>query len=975
MAIRKEIGDVKGEGVSLNNIGLVYKSWGQYDKALRFFEHSLATRLQTGDVESEGSTLNNIGSVYNALGQYQKALDYFEKSLAIRQKIGDVNGEGSTLNNIGSVYNALGQYAKALDCYGKSLAISQKIGDVNGEGVTLGNIGATYEALGQYQKALEYFEKSLAINGEIGDVNGEGVTLSNIGTVYRAWGQYANALNYYDKSLAIRRQIGDIDGEGSSLNHIGVIYQLLGQYTKALENYEKSLTIAEKIGNVSQEGDSQNNIGAIYVALGQYAKALEHYEKSLTIAGKIGKLSAEGTTLSNIGQVYISSGQYMKALENYERSLDIQKKIGVPYDTTEDNIGNVYLTIGDIERAEILLTKNPNLPVSLGRLALVKSDFNDAKGKFEIMLEKSAQNRDFEALFAGHTGLGLAYEGLNQFDKAAEHFKEAITLTEQIRDTLTPAQRANFYEAQIMHIPRITPYEGLARVLLKSGKPKESFKEAEGTKARIFAESLSGRSQDIVPEVPRKIFEQDSDINNKVAAFSQGLQKAYEKGSKDAIESFEKELKDARSEKDRHVDMLRKDFPLYAATKYPQPMNLEQSALKNDEWILEYEVTEPGVCIYLTHGKHIIKATFKPIARQELDGLVRKFLTPMQLRPGDPLPKKLAAFDFASGKKLSEILLGDILSDLPKDIPLIIIPDGSLGVIPFEMLTLNNTGKIVTDGKMPQTTGAEFFGDRNPISYYQSITALTLARTLGKRKQIGEKTFAMVDPIFNADDPRLLKYAKHEQQKLTSSLPTDLLMSMAAENSITFTRVKLTAQLGESLKNADAARTDLYEGMDANKSVILGKDLTPYRSVVFATHGYFGKDLPGIQEPVLVLTLLDQPKGQDGFLRMSEVMGLNINCELAALTACQTGLGKQISGEGTMGMGRAFQYAGARSVLMSLWSVHEVASMNLIKSFFRNMKEGKNKSDALAAARSEIRKNGFDHPFFWAGFILVGEPQ
>ena len=123
--------------------------------------------------------------------------------------------------------------------------------------------------------------------------------------------------------------------------------------------------------------------------------------------------------------------------------------------------------------------------------------------------------------------------------------------------------------------------------------------------------------------MPRKIFEQDSDINNKVAAFSQGLQKAYEKGSKDAIESFEKELKDARSEKDRHVDMLRKDFPLYAATKYPQPMNLEQSALKNDEWILEYEVTEPGVCIYLTHGKHIIKATFKPIARQELDGLVR----------------------------------------------------------------------------------------------------------------------------------------------------------------------------------------------------------------------------------------------------------------------------------------------------------------------------------------------------------------
>ena len=106
---------------------------------------------------------------------------------------------------------------------------------------------------------------------------------------------------------------------------------------------------------------------------------------------------------------------------------------------------------------------------------------------------------------------------------------------------------------------------------------------------------------------------------------------------------------------------------------------------------------------------------------------------------------------------------------------------------------------------------------------------------------------------------------------------------------------------------------------------------------------------------------------------MTEVMGLNINADIVALTACQTGLGKRTAGEGTMGMGRAFQYAGARSVLMSLWSVSEVASVNLVKSFFRNMKEGKNKSEALASARGEIRKKGFDHPFFWAGFILVGE--
>jgi tetratricopeptide (TPR) repeat protein len=974
LSIRRRIGHVGGEAVTLSNLGRVYMSLGQYQKALEYYEESLAIRKKSGDVAGEGTPLVGIGLVYRSLGQYQKALEFHEKSLAIRQRIGDVKGEGDSLNNIGLVYDSLGEYQKALEYYEKSLVIARKMGDVGGEGITLNNIAGIHNSLGEYQKTMQYLEKSLVITRKIGDVAQEGVTLNNIGNVYDSLRQYQRALEYCEASLSIKRNIGDFNGEGITLNNIAAVYESLGQYSKALDYYEKSLFIASKTGDVEQEGVILGNIGRVHKSSGQYEKALEYSGKALDIMQKIGNVKRAGLTLDNIAAVYESLGQYSKALDCYEKALALKKKIGVPYDMTEDSIGNVYLTMGDVQGAEPIL-KKANQWDSLGRLALVKSDFNDAKIKFTFELNFALQNRKADSLFTAHTGLGLAYEGLNQFDKAAEHFKEAITLTEQIRDTLTPAQRSNFYDAQIRHIPRVTPYEGLARVLLQSGKPGQSFKEAEGTKARIFAESLSGRSQDIVPYVPKQIIEQDLAINNKVAAFSQGLQKAYEKASKDAIESFEKELKDARSEKDRHVDMLRKDFPLYAATKYPQPMNLEHSALNDDEWVLEYEVTEPGVCIYLTRGKHIIKATFKPIARQELDGMVRKFLTPMQLRSGESLPKKLTAFDFASGKKLSDLLLGDILSELPKDTPLIIVPDDSLGVIPFEMLTLNQTGKITTDGKMPKTSGADFFGDRNPISYYQSVTALTLARTLGNRKQIGDRTIAMVDPVFTADDTRLLKYAKTDQEKLASSVPKDLLMSIESANSITFQRIKLTAQLGDSLKNADPSRTDLYQGMDAKKSVILEKDLSPYRSVVFATHGYFGKDLPGIQEPVLVLTLLDQPEAQDGFLRMSEVMGLNINCDLAALTACQTGLGKQISGEGTMGMGRAFQYAGARSVLMSLWSVHEVASMNLIKSFFRNMKEGKNKSDALAAARSEIRKNGFDHPFFWAGFILVGEPQ
>ena len=182
-------------------------------------------------------------------------------------------------------------------------------------------------------------------------------------------------------------------------------------------------------------------------------------------------------------------------------------------------------------------------------------------------------------------------------------------------------------------------------------------------------------------------------------------------------------------------------------------------------------------------------------------------------------------------------------------------------------------------------------------------------------------------------------------------------------------------EYARSLKEIDPGRTDEYSGLKADKPVLFKRPLDKYGSMVFATHGYFGKDLPGIQEPVLVLTLVGQPEGKDGFLRMSEVMGLKMNADIVALTACQTGLGRRITGEGTMGMGRAFQYAGAKSVLMSLWSVAEASSVKLVESFFKHVKEGKSKLDALRLARQEIREAGYDHPFYWAPFILVGEPQ
>ena len=162
----------------------------------------------------------------------------------------------------------------------------------------------------------------------------------------------------------------------------------------------------------------------------------------------------------------------------------------------------------------------------------------------------------------------------------------------------------------------------------------------------------------------------------------------------------------------------------------------------------------------------------------------------------------------------------------------------------------------------------------------------------------------------------------------------------------------------------------MLAGLSASEESLLGADLSGYRFVVLATHGILEKTIPQIREPALVLSQFGNRGGRDGFLTLSKVMRLKLNADLVALPACQTSLGKSISGEGVMSLGRAFQYAGARAVLATLWSVNEDSTTHFTEKMLRYIKEGRTRREALKLARRDIRKEGYEHPFFWAPFVL-----
>jgi hypothetical protein len=540
-------------------------------------------------------------------------------------------------------------------------------------------------------------------------------------------------------------------------------------------------------------------------------------------------------------------------------------------------------------------------------------------------------------------------------------------------------ERSEFFNVRIGGFMRTAPYEGIARVSVKMNKPADALRESELTKARGFSEAISRRVEGVFQDIPEETMEKDLEVNEHLAALLKRRQSAYEKGEQEVLQALEPQIKEAKADLETHIEKLRVEYPLFAATKYPTATDLRKSALRPDEWTLVYNVTDDGTLIYLTHGKEMVKGLFKPVSRVELENVVRKFMTPLKVEGGqDDLVEKLKAFDFASGKTLADLLVADVLPVVPEGVTIVISPDDCLGSLPFEMLILNEEGRIQETGSLPQVTGAKFLGDRNPLAYCQSITALTLTRTLANPTQPENRLLVIADPVFDTKDARVVKDGartaaaggpKHVYRLMNAT-------KKAGEEGLEFNRLPLTGELADCLKEMYEEKSDVYTGLKASKEVFfttICPSLGNYGSILFATHGYLDTSSHGITEPLLVLSMV--PPGTDGFLRASEVMGLKLNAGTVVLGACQTGLGRQVPGEGTMGMGRSFQYAGARSVMMSLWSVAEKSSVKLVEDFFKYVRSGKGKLEALRLARSDVRRDGYDHPFFWAPFILVGESE
>ena len=912
------------------------------ERGLLKFAEALPLFHAVNDNVRESDTELYIGQIYSALGETTKAIDSYLQALPLKRALGDHTLEAVVLISIGMAYERIGEKQRALEFYLQSLPISRATGDRRGEAAAFANIAGVYDSLSEAQKALDYYAQALLLERAIGYQKGEAGTLNSIGFVYSGLGEVEKALDYYNQALPLRRVHGDRLGEAVTLSNIGAVYDDLGEPQKALDQYAQALPIFRLLGDRGGEATILNNIGRASFLLSDEQKALDHYSQALTIFRLLGDRAGEATTLSNFGAVYVQRGELQKALDSYGQALLIRR------------------ALGDRKGEALTLSQRAHIDRDRGNLLEASKQIESALAIIESLRTRIAR-KDLQASY---------------FASAQGYYEFYIDLLMR------------------QHKQRVS--EGLDAAAMKA---------SERARARGLLDLLTEANADIRQGVDPKLVERQRSLQQQLNTKAQ-LQLTLPGGSHsdEQARTLAKEIESVTTELQQVEAQIRQTSPRYAALTQPQPLTLKEiqtQVLDEDTLLLEYSLGTGRS--YLWAVTPTSMTSFELPKRDEIEALARQVYA--QLTTDKKWETKTSAgqrelkrenAEAGSGPeaalRLSQMLLGPVASQLGNK-RLLIVADGALQYVPFGALPVPVLSGAMATSRTTRK-GKSSTGKSQPLVVEHEIVSLPSASTLAvlrkevKDRKPAEKTVAILaDPVFESDDERVRQakkkaaIAQPDSQLGAKSRELPLGMERAAKESglkgasLRIPRLPATRdEARQILSLFPRAQSKGSFDFDASRQTATNGELSQYRYVHFATHGFLDSLHPELSG--IVLSMVDE-KGnqQDGFLRAHEIFNLKLPAELVVLSACQTGLGKEVKGEGLVSLTRGFMYAGAPRVVVSLWSVNDEATAELMARFYRGMlRDNLRPAAALRSAQiSLMKERRWESPYYWAAFTMQGE--
>jgi CHAT domain-containing protein len=933
----------------------------EYRDAFERYRRALFVAGKTDDQLIKVRILSHTASLQSYLGKndvadktLRRALALLKTDSSLSETIANVHGE--LISHLAEVSYAKGDLAQSLKQYEQARKLVHNDRQVEARihlftGYIYGSIGAPEKAVSEITQALNLYK---AINNKLG----EGLALTALGLSHSLDRDENRAIELHREAISIFRSIGDRHSEAIALNALGQAYENLNEYTIALNNYENALRLFQTTDALDGAAIAVFKIARIYRLSGKPDQALAFYERCLILSRAAGKVRSEANALNEAALLYIYQGRNKLAINQYARIREFYKRIGDRRGlaTALNAYGDLLLQLG--QNAKALKTY------------LRAQPFSENSGDKGILAE---------TLY----NLARVNRAVGSYDAALTFIKQSLDLIEDLRTRLeTPDLRASYFSGVKKY------YELGAEILmgLEQLRPGRGF----ATEALLLNERARSRSlldlldesQRAFPEhAPKQLLERERELRGLIRAQAQYAMDLSLKGrnSSDTPE-VTNQLAQLKAEYQEVLAQLRGEHPRDSSLEYSPVSGLKeiQSELRHSTLLLEYSLGEDRSYLWAVSPNSL--KTYALPSRQTIEDAAHqlyKLLTALEGSKGETdsdYQANIAAAEkayFDQAGAFSEMVLGPVANDLGNK-NLLLVTEGALQYVPFDVLPVPRAAQNAPGRNLRLI-------DTNEVSTIPSVSTLIALRATKIGRSPLHVAAVIADPVFSLSDDRIPSNGQFATIATVSAAPARQPVEIGLAHA-SASRRKDLARLSHSFEEAEAilaaapeGTTMLAEGFDATPDIVNGR-IGDYQILHFATHAFVDAEHPELSG--IVLSMVDRNGlEKNGLMSLQDIYNLDLSAQLTVLSACQTGLGQDVKGEGLVGLTHSFMSAGSKTVISSLWKVDDLATTTLMTYFYDGLlRQGMPTAAALRSAKLRMMQHKrWSAPYYWAGFTLQGE--
>ena len=1000
---------------SLNNLAAVLEAQGLYGEAESLLHRAVAIRQKVWGPEhpDTAQSLSNLARVLRARGHDKEAESFYRQALAIYEKVrGPENPDTvQILNNLAVTLQDQGRYREAEPLHSRALAIREKVlgPDHPATAQSLNNLGHVLYLQGRYLEAESLHHRALDIcKKALGPEHPDTIqSLNHLARVLRAQGRMGEAERLYRDALDLREKVlgPNHPATAQSLDSLALMLQDQGRYGEAEPLLRRALAIREKMLDPGHPDTaiSLNDLAEVLRTQSRYQEAEPLYRRALAINEKV--LGPEhpdtAINLNNLAVVLNSQDRPGEAESFLRRALAIKEKV--------------------------LGAEHPDIATSLNNLAAVlqaQNSYGEAEPLYQRAVTVAQKAEEPNTLLIASRNLGLFLVARGCLQDAVPPYRTAIDTLDRLFAYTQglPEEARHTFLGQYAYV-----YREFIDLLLKlheqdpkAGYDREVLAVASRNQSRIFSELLRQADVRVFSTDPAFVAIQQrwQDLHTQLATLraKRATIPISEPEAETRKANLTQEIAKADAELNKVTEQLRRDYPRFLELQQPAPVTLEQlqqTLLHPDEALLSFVLLKDRTVLLAVTRERFALRTMA-VTEKDMADRVRQIRGPLEQ------VSKLDKLDPEELYKLYQDLIAPVEDTLRGANRVLVVADGSLYNLPLELLVtaygekeqdaFRRFRKNIADGSpekpyLGEYAKLNYLADRYRFSYLPSLAALVSQRNYPRPPvPMTRDLVAFADPIFSKED------SPGNDSTKGYSAATQTTLQLLTRSGVNSNLSRLPDSAEEARAIADLLGDDkgLYLRDQAQERIVKmlntqGK-FQGLHYLLFSTHGLLGGEfLPPVSpsnppalarfessvpvrpkqgEPALVLTLVD-PAPEDGFLTMSEVLGLNLNTDLVVLSACNTAGEKANQGEGFVGLTRSFLYAGTRHLLVSHWKVASNAARDLMIATFTRLKQGQPPLEALTESRRQVRGQtwqqapavyvSFAHPYFWAPFVVVGD--